>query len=151
LSRKLSRARALLTVKERVWEDARQTAARYEEYQERAARTQLAVQHLEERVPARKQIPELIRDITRAAAECNLKDFQFTPQPLVARDGYWEQPVKISAACSYHNLGAFLYKVSCQPRLAAAQDLKLTGKDKTGKAESILAEFTLVTYVLRTQ
>ena len=33
--------------------------------------------------------------------------------------------------------------------LAAARDLKLTGKDKTGKSESILAEFTLVTYVLR--
>jgi type IV pilus assembly protein PilO len=151
LARHLQRERALLLVKERVLEEARQTAARYEEYQDRAARTQMAVQHLEERIPASKQVPELIRDITRAAAECNLKDFQFTPQPLVPRADYWEQPVKISATCSYHALGSFLDKVSGLPRLAAARDLKLTGKDKTGKSESILAEFTLVTYVLRTR
>jgi type IV pilus assembly protein PilO len=109
----------------------------------------MALERLEERIPAGKQVPGLIRDITRAATECNLKDFQFTPQPLVAREGLWEMPVKISAICSYHALGAFLYKVACEPRLAAARDLKLTGKDKTGKSETILAEFTLVTYVLR--
>ena len=150
LARRLHRERALLVVKERVLDEAKATAARFEEYQDRAARTQMAVQRLEERVPAHRLVPELIRDITRAAAECNLRDFQFTPQPLVARTDYWEQPVKISATCSYHTLGAFLDKVSHLPRLAAARDLKLLGKDKTGKSESILAEFTLVTYVLRT-
>ncbi|NTV52117.1 MAG: type 4a pilus biogenesis protein PilO [Candidatus Firestonebacteria bacterium] len=149
LSRKLHRERALLTVKERTLAEVKQTVARFEEYQDRAARTQMAVQRLEERIPARKQVPELIRDITRAATECNLKDFQFTPQPLAPSGDVWEQPVKISAVCSYHALGAFLYKVACQPRLVTARDLKLTGNDKTGKSESILAEFTLVTYVSR--
>ena len=151
LAKRLRQERARLAVAEKVWEEAKQTAARFEEYQDRAARTQMAVQRLEERIPARKQVPELIRDITRAAAECNLKDFQFTPQPLVANSDVWEQPVKISATCSYHALGVFLQKVACLPRLAAARDLKLTGKDKTGKSESILAEFTLVTYVQRTK
>ncbi len=147
LAKNLNRQRRVLQVKEKELAEAKQLVASVAAFQERAARTQMSIQHLEERIPARPRVPELIKDVTRVATECNLKDLQFTPQAMVARKGVQEQPVKISATCTYHALGQFLTKLASLPRLITAQDVKITGKDKTGKSESILAELTLVTYV----
>jgi type IV pilus assembly protein PilO len=150
MAKKLHRQRQILALKEKELGEARSLVSQYAEFQERSARTQMIIQRLEDRVPARPRVPELIKDITRVATECNLKELQFTPQPPVQRKGYWEQPIKISAACSYHTLGAFLIKLANLPRLITAQNVKLTGKDKTGKSESVFAELTLVTYVQQT-
>jgi len=148
-SRQLHARRAILAVKAKELTEAQQLVARYPEFRARAIRIQMEAQRLERRLPTRPHVPDLLKDITQAATETNIKEFQFVPQPPVKRDGYWEQPVRMNVMCNYHALGMFLTRLASLPRLVSARDIKITGRDKTGRNEPILAEMTLVTYVLQ--
>ncbi len=150
LARKLQERRRVLAKQEQALNDARQLVSRYDEFQERAARIRMEAQRLERRLPAEAEVPDLLKSITRAATECNIREFKFTPLPREKRRDYTEQPIRITATCRYHSLGAFLTKLGFLPRLIVARDVKITGRDKTGKTDSITAEIILVTYVLTT-
>jgi type IV pilus assembly protein PilO len=147
LARQLQVRRHVLADKQRELAEAQQLVARYPEFKARALRIQLEAQRLEERLPPQPRVPDLLRDITRAATEVNIRECQFVPQPLVKKEGYWEQPVRLKLICGYHALGLFLTRLASFPRLISARDLALTSRDKSGKTESVTAELTLVTYV----
>lgn len=148
LTRHLHARRQVLAAKERELAEAQQLVARYSEFKARALRIQTEAQRLEERLPPEPRIPDLLRDITRAATECNIRDCQFVPLPAVKRKGYTEEPVRLKLICGYHALGRFLTRLASLPRMISARNVTLTGRDKTGKSDSIAAEVTLVTYVL---
>lgn len=147
LARQLKDRRLTLAAKQHDLAEARDLVARYDEFKSRALRIQLEAQRLEERLPSQPRIPDLLRDIMRAATEGNIRDCTFEPQPLVKKSGYSEQPVRLKLTCGYHALGGFLTRLAACPRLISARELTLTGRDKTGKTESVTAELTVVTYV----
>jgi type IV pilus assembly protein PilO len=148
LARQLHARRQVVAAKERELTEIQQLVARYADYQARALRIQLEAQRLEERIPPQPRIPDLLRDITRAATECNLRDCQFVPGAPIRRQGYTEQPVRLKLAGGYHALGLFLTRLASFPRLISAREVSVTGRDKTDHGDSIAAEMTLVTYVL---
>ncbi|MBN1594522.1 type 4a pilus biogenesis protein PilO [candidate division FCPU426 bacterium] len=128
-------------------EAAQALVGRYDEVMERMGKLQIEMKELEARVPDQARIPELLKDVTRVAARCNLRDFQFAPRPVVAKPEYSVQPVEITITCSYHALGLFVSELAVLPRLIAAREFQIMGRDKTGTTDSISAKMILVTYV----
>jgi type IV pilus assembly protein PilO len=147
LYRQLQAQRQVLAAKEKEMDAAHQLMARYAEFRERAAKIQMDAQRLEARIPTELRVPALLKDITRAATECNLKEFQFSPQPVKTEPGLTVLPIRLTVVCSYHSLGRFITQLGTLPRLLVAEDLKLTGRDKTGKTESLTAVMTVLAYV----
>ncbi len=147
LAKRQNERRRELNIKQQELKAARKLLTQYDEFKERAAQVKLEMYRLQERIPSRPRIAALLKAVTRAATKCNIKEFQFAPQALVAREGFVEQPVRIVVTCGYHQLGMFLSQLAALPRLVNTQDLQITGKEKADETESVTAELTLVTYV----
>lgn len=147
LARQVHDRRQLLAAKERELAAAQQLLARYPEYRARAIRIQMAARRLEARVPDEPRIPDLIKDITEAATECDVREFQFVPMKPVKRDGVIEHPVRMTLSCGYPALGQFLMRLAGMPRLISARDVQLVSRDPSGRDPALSAELTLVTYV----
>lgn len=149
LAKKLHARRQVLAAQERELQAARQLVAHYDEYRERAVTLQIQARRLETRLPGQPQMPALLKDITRVATECNIREFEFTPLPPAAKAGYLEQPVRITLLGTYHHLGQFLTQLALLPRLVAARDIKLSSRDKNDRNQSLAADLVLDTYVVK--
>ena len=100
-----------------------------------------------ERLPTEKEIPKLYRQISDLATKDGLAVSLFQPKPSQLKDYYAEIPILITAEVGYHQLGAFFAKLAQLPRIVTLSDFRLQGIDRpTG---SMLAELTLLTYLLR--
>ncbi|MEW6516941.1 MAG: type 4a pilus biogenesis protein PilO [candidate division FCPU426 bacterium] len=150
LSRRLAEHRRLLTGQEQAWKQAQEMVARFPELSAEVETARLQFEKLDRRLPAQPRIPELLKDVTRIAAECNLSNLQFTPQPLAPNPEdarYSVQAVRLTISGNYHDIGRFVSRLAELQRLAVARELQLTGRDQTGGTGSVSAEMTLVTYV----
>ena len=100
-----------------------------------------------ERLPAEKEIPGLYRQISDLATRAGLAVSLFQPRAQQLKDYYAEVPIVLTAQAGYHQLGAFFEKLARLPRIVTLGDFKLQGvSPPTG---NMLAELTLVTYLLR--
>ncbi len=150
LSRRVDGHRRQLAAQEQSWKRAQDMLARLPELSAEAEKVRLQLARADRRIPAQPRIPELLKDVTRVAAECNLSNLQFAPQPLApnAEDQRFRvQAVRVTVTGNYHDLGRFLSRVAGLQRLVVPRELQLSGRDATGKTGSVSAEMTLVTYV----
>jgi type IV pilus assembly protein PilO len=150
LSRRLSEHRRQLALQEQAWKQAQDMLTRLPELSAEAEKVRMQFARMDRRLPAQQRIPELLKDVTRVAAECNLSHLQFTPQPLAPNPEdprFRVQTVRLTVSGNYHDLGRFLSRLAELQRLVVARDLQLVGRDATGKTGSVSAEMTLVTYV----
>jgi type IV pilus assembly protein PilO len=139
--------RHVLLTKEKELQEARNLLIHYPEVRERAIRIQMDAQRLEERIPQQAQIPALLKEVTRAATECNIQQFTFAPLPAIDKSRYLEQPLQLSVTCGYHALGLFLSRLALAPRLIVTTMVSIKSNDPSGQQESIRADVTVVTYV----
>lgn len=151
LHKRMAERKAVYVIQQKQLATARELVARYDEFTARMGKLQMETQNLEDCVPSKPRMPELLKDITRVATECNIKDFQFAPQNVAVKENYFIQPIQLTITCDYHALGMFAGKLAALPRLVTTRDFQISGRDKTGTTDSISAQITLVTYVQRTQ
>lgn len=100
-----------------------------------------------ERLPAEKEIPGLYRQISDLATRAGLSVSLFQPRAPQLKDYYAEVPILVTAEVGYHQLGAFFDKLARLPRIVTLGDFKIQGTNPP--AGTMLAELTLVTYLLR--
>lgn len=108
------------------------------------------VAELEKLLPREKEIPQLLRSMTKTAQQYQLKITQITPQAVVAQANYNELPFLISVQGTYHSLGFFLADMGQGGRLMSSRNLTIAplGSSKNGSA-SITATFVLVAYTFK--
>lgn len=147
MHRHLQKRQAVLRQQAGILEETRAAQQDLERFEIREEKIRMEWERLSERIPLQAGIPQLLKAVTRAASECNLKELQFTPQPPVPRTGFVEHPIRIAVLGDYHGLGRFISQLAGLPRLAAARDVQIKGRDKSGKTDSIQAELIMVTYV----
>gem|GEM_PF-4315242 len=147
LAKKLAERKRALAVVQTEIKQIQNVLDNYDYNLERAERIRRERQHLERELPERVQIADLLKDVTRAATECRIQDLKFIPQPLVEEAELARKPVRMTVTCGYHGLGCFLSKLTALPRLVNAGQIQITGRDKTGKTDSITVDMVLETYV----
>ena len=150
-ARRLSESKQAVIAQQAELARAQEMLTHFDELSDRSVRIDLEMQAMNAQFPEQPQIPELLRDVTRLATTCDLRNLQFAPLPLIDKETYAEQPVRITGTCHYHNLGRFISQLADQPRVIVARDVQITSRDKTGKTEAISVNFTLVTYVRKAQ
>jgi type IV pilus assembly protein PilO len=68
---------------------------------------ELQVTELEKLLPREKEIPQLLRTVTKTAQHHQLKITQISPQPVVSLANYNELPFQLSVQGPYHAIAAF--------------------------------------------
>ena len=123
------------------------TANRLPEFQREVQALEARLETLKRILPPEKEMPDLMRRIQYLAAQSSLSIRKFNPAPVVTKDFYQEVPVSIDVEGTYHNMGAFLDRVSRMSRLVNMSDLKIKAQSTQTLNNTIAVTSTATTYV----
>jgi type IV pilus assembly protein PilO len=99
-------------------------------------------------LPEEKDVGDLLRRIQTLATQSNLTIRGFRPQPIATKEIHAEWPIGLELEGTYHNLGAFLDRVSRFPRIINVGSLVISSKDNPTPSASIEVSCTATTFVL---
>jgi len=123
------------------------TANRLPEFQREVQALEARLETLKRILPPEKEMPDLMRRIQYLAAQSSLQIRKFNPAPVVSKDFYQEVPVAIDVEGTYHNMGAFLDRVSRMSRLVNMSDLKIKAQNTQTLNNTVAISATATTYV----
>jgi type IV pilus assembly protein PilO len=99
-------------------------------------------------LPEEKDVGDLLRRVQTLATQSNLTIRAFRPQPIATKEIHAEWPIGLELEGTYHNLGAFLDRVSRFPRIINVGSLVITPKETPTAVSSIQVSCTATTFVL---
>jgi type IV pilus assembly protein PilO len=135
---------AIRTKNEQGAETARQLPA----FKGQIADLEARLEALKPILPEEKDVGDLLRRIQTLATQSNLQIRGFRPQPITSREIHAEWPIGLELEGTYHNLGAFLDRVSRFPRIINVGNLVITPRETTTPTSSIQVSCTATTFVL---
>ena len=77
-------------------------------------------------LPDKREIPNLLRTVTRLGKDSNLEFRLFSPKKERASDFYIEIPVAVELRGSYHNVAMFFDKVGRMERIVNIENVSMT-------------------------
>ena len=90
-------------------------------------------------LPNEKEIPEILKSISRLGKESNLEFFLFKPKPEELQQFYAKVPIDLVVVGSYHNTGLFFDKIGKLPRIINVLDFNMTrAKEVKGRETDIV-------------
>jgi type IV pilus assembly protein PilO len=125
-----------------------ETARQLPAFRSQVADLESRLEALKPILPEEKDVGDLLRRIQTLATQSNLTIRGFRPQPITAREIHAEWPIGLELEGTYHNLGAFLDRVSRFPRIINVGNLVITGGDTRTSNASIQVSCTATTFVL---
>lgn len=125
------------------------TARRLPEFRAEVAALEAQFAALRTVLPEERDVADLLRRVQGMATESNLSIRIFRPQDVARRQLHAEWPIGLELEGTFHDLGAFLDRVSRFPRIINVSGIRIRGvdTDESGAA-TIVAECTATTFVL---
>ncbi len=116
----------------------------------RAKVTQLEgqLEQLREKLPEEQDVADLLRGVQAMATQSNLTIKGFAPQAVAKQQLHAEWPIGLQLEGTYHDLGAFLERVSKFPRIINVGNLRIKAKESTAGGPTVTADCTATTFVL---
>jgi type IV pilus assembly protein PilO len=127
---------------------AQATARRLPAFREEVAQLEEQLERLRAVLPEEQDVADLLRRVQAMATQSKLAIRGFTPQPVTKQQLHAEWPIGLQLEGTYHDLGAFLERVSKFPRLINVGNIKISARDSQTAAATISAECTATTFVL---
>jgi type IV pilus assembly protein PilO len=115
------------------------TANKLPEFQREVQALEARLETLKRILPPEKEMPDLMRRLQYLAAQSSLQIRKFNPAAPVQKEFYQEVPVNLDLEGTYHNLGAFLDRVSRMSRLVNVGDIKIKAEAKPTINDTIQA------------
>lgn len=126
----------------------RAAEARLPEFRRELAGLEAQMAQLRTVLPDERDVADLLRRVQGMATQSSLTILGFTPQAVARKSLYMEWPIGLKLEGTYHDLGAFLERISKFPRIINVSDLKVTALDKSTNGATMRAEATATTFVL---
>ena len=124
------------------------TARSLPEFRKEVAGLEAQLDRLRPVLPDEKDVGDLLRRIQGMATQSDLTIRGFAPQAVSAKPMYAEWPIGLQLDGTYHNLGAFLERVSKFPRIINVTSIHIKTKDGANSGNTITADCTATTFVL---
>ena len=119
------------------------------EFRRQLAGEQAQLDRLRVVLPEERDVADLLRRVQAMATQSNLTILGFSPQAITTRELHAEWPIGLQLEGTYHNLGAFLERVSRFPRIINVTGITIRAKESNTPAiATITAECTATTFVL---
>ena len=122
------------------------TARQLPEFRKEVSDLQQRLDSLRPILPEEKDAADLLRRVHTLAVQSNLTIRGFKPQAIATRELHAEWPISLELEGTYHNLGAFLDRVSKVPRIINVSGLAIAGK--TESSATVAVTCTATTFVL---
>jgi type IV pilus assembly protein PilO len=123
------------------------TANKLPEFQREVQALEARLETLKRILPPEKEMPDLMRRVQYLAAQSSLQIKKFNPAPPVQKDFYQEIPVNLDLEGTYHNLGAFLDRISRMSRLVNMGTIQIKAQQKPTISNTIVTSAVATTYV----
>ena len=123
------------------------TANKLPEFQREVQALEARLETLKRILPPEKEMPDLMRRLQYLAAQSSLQIRKFNPAAPAQKEFYQEVPVNLDLEGTYHNLGAFLDRVSRMSRLVNVGDIKIKAQAKPTINDTIQVSAVATTYV----
>ena len=123
------------------------TANKLPEFQREVQALEARLETLKRILPPEKEMPDLMRRVQYLAAQSSLQIRKFNPAAPAQKEFYQEVPVNLDLEGTYHNLGAFLDRVSRMSRLVNVGNVKIKAQTKPTINNTIAASAVATTYV----
>ncbi len=127
------------------------TANKLPEFQREVQALEARLETLKRILPPEKEMPDLMRRVQYLAAQSSLQIRKFNPAPPAQKDFYLEVPINLDVDGTYHNLGAFLDRISRMSRLVNMGNVKIKAQSKPTINNTIAASAVATTYVYQDQ
>jgi type IV pilus assembly protein PilO len=121
---------------------------RLPEFRKELATLELQMARLRAVLPEERDVAELLRRVQGIATQSSLTILEFSPKAVAKKDLYVEWPIGLRLEGTYHDLGAFLERVSKLPRIINVTNLKVKVIDKPVAGATITADAVATTFVL---
>ena len=123
-------------------------ARRLPEFRKEVVSLEAQLERLRTVLPEEQDVGDLLDRVNEMATQSNLTIRGFTPQAVAKKAMHAEWPIGLQLEGTYHDLGAFLERVSKFPRIINVGEIKIKARDpQTGRA-TVTAECTATTFVL---
>lgn len=111
---------------------------------------ELEVADLEKLLPKEKEIPGLIRIVTKTAGKYQLKITNINPGAVIDKVNYNEIPFQMTIQGSYHSLAYFLNEIGQESRILSVRNIAYTASPPTKENSSTInVNCTLVAYTFK--
>jgi type IV pilus assembly protein PilO len=137
----------LATVRARI-DKGLETARQLDQFRVEVTELQARLESLRPILPEEKDAADLLRRVHTLAVESNLTIRGFKPQSINTREMHAEWPISLELEGTYHNLGAFLDRVSKFPRIINVSALSIEGRKDPQPNATIAVTCTATTFVL---
>ncbi len=125
------------------------TANKLPEFQREVQALEARLETLKRILPPEKEMPDLMRRVQYLAAQSSLNIKKFNPAAVSQKEFYEEVPINLDLEGTYHNLGAFLDRVSRMSRLVNVGNVKIKAQNKPTISTTITASAVAMTYVYK--
>jgi len=101
-------------------------------------------------LPNEKEIPEMLKTISRIGKESNLEFTLFRPKTEESQQFYAKVPIELVVLGSYHNIGIFFDKMSKLPRIINVVDFSMDrAKEVRGREAEVLVRTSCLLNIYR--
>ena len=125
------------------------TANKLPEFQREVQALEARLETLKRTLPPEKEMPDLIRRVQYLAAQSSLQIRKFNPAAPLEKEFYQEVPVNLDLEGTYHNLGAFLDRVSRMSRLVNVGNVKIKSQPNPTINNTVAVSVVATTYVYK--
>jgi len=126
-------------------------ARRLPEFRKEVGTLEAQLEGLRTQLPEEQDVADLLRRVQGMATESNLTIRGFTPQPVTRKDLHAEWPIGLQVEGTYHDLGAFLERVSKFPRIINVGNIRISARDNQTAGATVSATATATAFVLVNQ
>lgn len=120
-------------------------AGSLKEWENKMAQVEEAFYIATRALPDKKEVPSLLKSVSRAGSSSGLSVILFQPDPEVTRDFYREIPLSMKVEGSFHHIADFFFQVS---RLNRIVNIKNISMRRNKSAPNIIdMSFNAVTYM----
>jgi type IV pilus assembly protein PilO len=115
---------------------ARSDAAYMEEMKKEIQMIEERWSYVNRKIPGRRQIPQLLDELTEAASGSNVSYVSIAPEMIqqysaimITNLTYEKFPIKITLQCRYRDLGDYLARLNNLNRLIKVEDIQIKAED----------------------
>jgi len=124
------------------------TAKRLPEFRREVTVLEAQLDRLRTVLPEEQDVADLLRRVQAMATQSNLKISGFTPAGVTRRELHAEWPIGLKLEGNYHDIGAFLERVSKFPRIINVGAIHIAARPEQTSLNTVTAECTAMTFVL---
>jgi type IV pilus assembly protein PilO len=123
------------------------TANKLPEFQREVQALEARLETLKRILPPEKEMPDLMRRVQYLAAQSSLQIRKFNPAATTSKEFYLEVPINLDLEGTYHNLGAFVDRISRMSRLVNVGNVQIRAQPQPTINNTVATSAVATTYV----